>query len=135
MTWRPHSAPGADVGSCLRVGVTADGAATFVWTALSPVITAGGKPKLDAKGGIDLYAAPHVGERLWPYFRWSGSPRSVAYRWQRCDAAGRCLDISGATRIVYYVRAADAGKRLRVVATARSGGGSTSTSLTTKPVR
>jgi hypothetical protein len=51
------------------------------------LITAGGPPVLQAKGGIE-----RVGMLLQPYFRWGGSPRSVRYAWQRCTPA-RCVDI------------------------------------------
>jgi hypothetical protein len=132
---RPHGQPGYDVGNRLRVGVTADHAVTFVWTALSPVVTAGRPPQLMSKGGIDPYVSPHVGARLDAYFNWGGAPRSVRYAWQRCGAAGRCVDIAGATARVYRVRAADVGSSLRVVSLAASGGGVATASQQTKPVR
>jgi len=133
-TVRPHGEQGYDVGVRLRAGVTVDHGRTWLWSPLSPVITAGGLPPLQAKGGIDPYTPPRVGMLLRPYFRWGGSPRSVRYAWQRCGAV-RCIGIPGATRPSYRVRRADVGKRLRIVSTATSGGGSASTSLTTKPVR
>jgi hypothetical protein len=133
-TVRPHGQQGYDIGVRLRVGVTADHGYSFAWSAATPVITAGGRPHLQTKWGIDPYTPPHVGMRLTPYFKWAGAPRSVTSRWQRCSLT-RCVDISGATQLTYRVRAADIGSRLRVVSTASSGGGSASASLTTKPVR
>ena len=132
---RPHGQPGYDVGVRLRAGVTADHAVTFVWTALSPVITAGRPPVLVSKGGIDPYTPPHVGMRLDPYFTWGGAPRSVRYRWQRCRGGGRCVDIAAAAGRVYRVQPADIGSSLRVVSTAVSGGGVATASQTTQPVR
>jgi hypothetical protein len=132
---RPHGQQGYDIGVRLRVGVTADHAVTFVWTPLSPVITAGRAPQPRTKGGIDPYTPPRVGQRLVPYFTWDGAPRSVSYRWQRCGFTGRCVAIAGATRVAYRVVPADVGSRLRIVATATSGGGSASVSQTTMPVR
>ena len=132
---RPHGQPGYDIGVRLRVGVTADHAVTFVWTALSPVITAGGVPAVQSKGGIDPYTPPRVGMRLDPYFNWGGAPRSIHYRWQRCGVTGRCSDIAGAAQRTYRVTTADLGSRLRIVSTATSGGGSASASQITQPVR
>ena len=133
-TVHPHGQQGYDVGVRLKVGVTADHAVTFVWTALSPVITAAARPQLQTKGGIDPYTPPRIGMLLQPYFNWAGAPRSVTYRWQRCGVT-RCVDIPGATKLDYRVRAADIGSRLRIVSTAAAGGGSASASETTKPVR
>jgi hypothetical protein len=133
LTVRPKSNPGADVGARLKVGIMAFGAPGMVWTPLSPVITAAGRPKLSAKGGIDAYTRPRVGQLLYPFFNWEGAPRSVTYRWQRCGVT-RCDDIPGATRIRYRVQHADVGRRLRIVSTARGGSGAASASLTTKPV-
>jgi len=132
-TVRPGRAQGADVGVRLRALVAAsDG--DWVWTPLSPVITAGARPTVQTRGGIDPYTPPRVGMLLQPYFKWDGAPRSVSYRWQRCTVT-RCVDIAGATRLDYRVRAADVGSRLRIVSTATSGGGSASASQTSKPVR
>jgi hypothetical protein len=134
-TVRPHGEQGYDIGVRLRAGVTVDHGRTWLWSPLSPVITAGGRPALLAKGGIDPYAQPRVGTLLRPYFKWGGSPRSVRYAWQHCGAV-RCADIAGATRPAYRVRRADIGNRLRIISTATSGGGSSaSASQTTKPVR
>src|SRR5262249_17300982 len=133
-TVRPHGQQGYDVGVRLRAGVTVDHGRTWLWSPLSPVITAGGPPALQAKGGIDPYTPPRVGPLLQPDFKWGGSPRSVRYAWQRCRTA-RCVDIPGATRPAYRVRRADVGSRLRIVSIAASGGGSASASQTTKPVR
>jgi len=131
-TVKPHGQPGYDVGNRIKVGVTADSGFSFVW-AVSPVITAGGRPQVQRKGGIDPYTPPRVGLLLQPYFEWGGSPRSVRYQWRRCGIAS-CVDIPGATRLDYRVGAADVGKRLRIVSTATAGGGTASAWLTTKPV-
>jgi hypothetical protein len=129
MTVRPHGQQGYDVGNRIRVGVTVDAGVTFIWVA-SPVITAGVKPQVQRKGGIDPYTQPHVGMLLQPYFYWDGAPRSVSYRWQRCGVSG-CVDIPGATRLSYRVTAADVGSRLRVLSTATAGAGTGSASMTT----
>ena len=60
---------------------------------------------------------------------------SFAYAWQRCDAAGTCVAVPGATQQTYAVTAADAGSTLRVVVTAANAvGQTTSTSAPTAPV-
>jgi hypothetical protein len=131
-TVRPHGQPGYDVGNRIRVGITVNSGLSFVW-AVSPVITVGGRPEVQTKGGIDPYTPPHVGVHLEPYFNWGGAPRSVSYRWQRCGIA-KCVDIPGATRLSYRVTPADVGSRLRIVSTATAGGGTATASMTTKPV-
>jgi hypothetical protein len=65
---------------------------------------------------------------------WSDAT-SFAYAWQRCDAAGTCGAIAGATQQTYTVTAADAGSTLRVVVTAANAVGQTTTmSAPTAPV-
>ena len=88
-TIRPGRAQGDDVGVRLRALVAAEGG-DWVWTALSPVISASSRPTVQTKGGIDPYTPPSVGMLLQPYFTWSGGPRSVRYVWQRCGVS-RCV--------------------------------------------
>ena len=61
--------------------------------------------------------------------RWLNAP-GLGFRWERCDAAGACAPIPGATSLRYVVTAADVGSTLQVaviaknaygVVTARSG--------------
>lgn len=69
---------------------------------------------------------------------WSGSaPITYAYQWQRCDAnGGSCSNIIGATRQMYTLTAADVGRTMRVVVTARNAAGSRSrTSVLTAAVQ
>jgi hypothetical protein len=57
--------------------------------------------------------------------RWSGSPTSFAYQWQRCDTlGGGCVPIAGANSFRYTVGSGDVGRRLRVVVTATNADGS-----------
>ncbi len=61
--------------------------------------------------------------------KWSGSPVSYGYQWERCNAAGgECAAIAGATNANYVVASGDAGHTLVAVVTATNGGGSVSTS-------
>jgi hypothetical protein len=57
---------------------------------------------------------------------WSGDGVTFTYQWERCDAAGaNCVAIPGATGQTYTVTAEDAGKRVRVLITAKNGEGTT----------
>jgi hypothetical protein len=56
---------------------------------------------------------------------WAGdNPMTFAYQWLRCDGAGHCADIAGATSKSYRVATADVNSRLRVRVTARNATGS-----------
>jgi Calx-beta domain len=127
----------ADVGSTLRVRVTATnpaGSASAVSppttvVATAPVNTArpaiSGTPTL----GSTLTAAPGT---------WSGSPApTFAYQWQRCDAAGNgCVAIAGATAQTYALQSSDEGATVRVQVTAtNSAGTANAVSPAVGPVR
>jgi hypothetical protein len=116
----------ADVGSTLRVAVTAtnpqgsktaQSAATAVVTAVPapPANTAPPTVAGTPQQGQTLTANPGT---------WTGSP-TFAYQWQRCDSAGTCTDIPGATAQTYVVTPSDIGFSLRVVVTATNAFGST----------
>ncbi|HKI91674.1 MAG TPA: hypothetical protein VJ986_05195 [Gaiellaceae bacterium] len=64
---------------------------------------------------------------------WSGSsPIAVAYRWRRCDTAGKhCSTIRNARNSTYRLTLSDVNHRLRVTATASNSRGRTS--VTTRP--
>jgi hypothetical protein len=94
-------------------GVAAAGTSIPASTAL-PVVS--GEPKV----GAVLTAEPGT---------WLGSPPpSYAYQWQRCELAGACRDITGATRNSYVVVQDDLGKTLRVAVTASNAAGSATVS-------
>jgi len=65
--------------------------------------------------------------------QWSGAPTSFAYGWRRCDRNGAaCVTIPGALALTYRATAADVGRRLRVIVTARNATGpATATSAPT----
>jgi hypothetical protein len=125
-----YVAAGTDVGTTLRVTVTASnaGGSTSVTSAptgvvltappvntLAPVIsgTTGQGQLLSSTNGL-----------------WMNSPMSFSYQWQQCDSAGNnCATINGATSGNYVVQPGDVSQTLRVVVTAyNSGGGSSATS-------
>jgi hypothetical protein len=118
----------ADVGSTLRVRVTAsnaggsasaDSAPTGAVAAAPPVNTTPPTVSGGARQGETATAQPGT---------WSGTPPlSYAYQWQRCDLAGaNCADIPGATGQSYTLTVADVAGRVRVRVTATNAGGSAS---------
>jgi hypothetical protein len=68
---------------------------------------------------------------------WTGpAPISFAYQWRRCDASGQaCANVWKAVNTTYSPTAADAGRTLRIVVTARNAyGAATATSAATVTV-
>ena len=67
---------------------------------------------------------------------WHGvQPVAFEYRWERCGSAGRtCRPVAGAGGRSYRLRAADLGRRLRVVVTARNVAGSGRAASSLAPV-
>ena len=116
---------GADVGSRMRVVVTASngaGSSTAVSSATAPVVGLSQPPVNQTPPTISGTA--QVGQTLTALSgSWSGSPPiSYAYQWRRCDSAGgACVDIAGATAASYVVSAADSGSTLRVRVAASNG--------------
>jgi hypothetical protein len=66
---------------------------------------------------------------------WSNNPTSYAYRWLRCDAAGNgCAQIAGETARRYRLRAADVGRTVVAIVTARNADGAGSANTKPSPV-
>jgi hypothetical protein len=118
----------ADIGSTLRVAVTATNAGgsasatsaqTATATAAPPANTAAPSVSGTAQHGQTLTASNGM---------WSGTtPMTFAHQWRRCDASGAsCSDISGATGTTYTTQQGDVGSTLRVVVTATNSAGSAS---------
>ena len=116
----------ADVGSTLRVAVTASNvagssAATSAQTAAvvrnPPVNTTAPAISGTARDGQTLTASSGT---------WSGTPPiSFAYQWRRCDGGGaNCVDLAGANGSAYVVVSADVGSTLRVIVTGSNLAGS-----------
>src|SRR4051812_6446140 len=125
-----YDATGADVGSTLRIRVTAtnaDGSASAASGAFGPIV----RPQAPvADQPPQMSGAYIVGEELWPdQGSWGDGtgPLSYAYQWQRCDASGStCADVAGATDPSYVIGTADLGSTLRVRVTATNAAGSDS---------
>lgn len=132
----------ADVGSSLRVVVTATSAGGSASAASSPtavVGAAGTKPS--ARPAVltqpQVSGTTTVGQSLLANAgTWSGSPTSFSYQWRRCDANGaNCVDIAAATNPQYTLSPGDIGATLALVVTASGKGGQTSaTTAATAPV-
>jgi hypothetical protein len=101
--------------------------AGHIGTALVPVGVTPPTVTGTAQQGQTLTATPGT---------WSAADATLAYQWQRCDAAGaNCVAVPGATTSTYAVTAADAGTTLRVVVTATNRfGTATATSVQTAVV-
>ncbi|HKB92864.1 MAG TPA: hypothetical protein VKC62_01335 [Gaiellaceae bacterium] len=109
---------GAGLAASVAVGSAATGAttSTSTTTVAPPANTSLPAISGTARDGSLLTASNG---------RWTGSPTSYAYRWQRCDSAGgSCAAIAGANSKQYTVSSADVGHRLRVEVTASNAGGS-----------
>ncbi|MFL5929771.1 MAG: DNRLRE domain-containing protein, partial [Gaiellaceae bacterium] len=131
-TQQSYTLTSADVGSTIRVAVTAansggsagaTSAQTAVVTAAPPVNTALPAITGTAQDGQTLTASTGT---------WSGTaPISYAYQWRRCDSAGSsCADVAGAINATYTLTGADVGSTLRVAVTASNSAGSSGATST-----
>jgi hypothetical protein len=116
---------GADVGSRIRVRVTAtnrDGSTTVASNPTGVVVGPPVNTSIPIVGGSALVGGV---ARVQPG-SWSGrQPISYSYAWLRCNnAGGECAAIAGAAGRSYTVASADIGRRLRVNVTARNAVGS-----------
>ena len=123
----------ADIGSSLRVYITATNAAgtsTGFTNHTFPVIdkkhfapSAVNMPSISGTVAFGLRLSASVGS-------FSGdSPISTKFVWQRCDAIGEsCRRIVGATRATYTPGKADLGSTLRILVTAKNAYGTAAVS-------
>lgn len=67
---------------------------------------------------------------------WSTAPSEITYRWERCNANGRvCVPVPGAVTSSYAVTAADVGRALLAIVSARAGtAAATAFSTASRPV-
>jgi hypothetical protein len=127
-----------DVGFSLRVRVSATNAAGSASAASEPSVAVVPAGRLPVSTTLPrVFGKALVGRTL------TGSPGTVhgprpisfGYQWLRCDKAGVCSNVGGATSRRYTPTAQDTGDTLRVLVTATNAAGSTSAaSLPTAPV-
>jgi hypothetical protein len=133
-TAQTYNAVPADVGSTLRVVVTAENvAAEASSTSLATLVVAPlacsntELPKISGttKDGQILTAIPNAPCGIPPF--------TLSYEWQRCDSAGaNCLAIPTATNATYTLGHGDVGATLRVAVTAENAFGSSSPNVSTQ---
>jgi lysozyme len=127
-----------DVGHSLSVVVAAQSAEGVASTASAPtaaIAAAGTKPSARpaALTRPDVAGLAQAGQTLTAEVgTWSGSPKSFAYQWRRCDGSGgSCVAIAGATLGQYTLTPGDIGATLNAIVTATGAGGSASATTPT----
>lgn len=116
----------AEVGSRIRVRVTATNSSGSQTAASNPTATVKTNAPVNSKGpsvsgsmveGQTVTVNPGT---------WSGAtPITYSYQWLRCNSAGgSCAAIAGATAGTYKLTSSDVGHKIRVNVTARNSGGS-----------
>ena len=138
-TLQTYTLVAADVGSTMRVRVTAtnadgSGSAQSSQTAVVSPVTSSAAPKNTAPPTITGTAK--VAQTLTANEgTWSGNPTGYAFQWQRCDAdVVTCSNVVGAIAKTYLVRIADLGYRLRVRVTARNDKGNATANSALSPI-
>src|SRR6202043_3950178 len=125
-TKQTYSVVQADLGSTIRVAVTATnsaGPSTPASSNQTAEVTLGPVPVNTALPTITGTAK--MGQTLTAgNGSWTESPTGYAYQWQRCDKAGaNCAAISPANKSTYLVAQADVESTLRVTVTATNSAG------------
>ena len=124
-TARTYTPGRPDVGRRLRVRVTGDCSVPVVCSpsskdsgptgVVAPDPLNAGRPELTGEARQGQVLAASTG------FWRSAARLTYSFQWRRCDdAGGACEDIAGATGSGYRLTAADAGRTLRVLVTARN---------------
>jgi hypothetical protein len=121
-----YTVKSADIGSTLRVAVTASNAAgssTPASSSQTAEVKPGSVPANSATPTIT--GAAKTGQTLTAGTgSWTESPTSYTYQWQRCDTTGaNCIPIEGATAPTYAINSPDIGSTLRVAVTASNANG------------
>ncbi|HVE67032.1 MAG TPA: hypothetical protein VNB64_00480, partial [Solirubrobacteraceae bacterium] len=123
-----YTAGHGDVGHTLRVLVTAVNGGGPSAPASSAASAAVAALVPSSKVAPAVIGAPAPGQTLRATDGvWEGSPATLGYQWQSCDASGSgCTNLANASGQSYTVRNEDGGRALRVVVSATNPGGSAS---------
>ncbi len=128
----------ADVGSRIRVAVTARNSVGFATSVSTPTAVV---PEIAPPVNVSpptISGSPQVGQTLTAQGAgtWSGNPFELRFQWLRCDASGgACVPIPGAIAGTYVLASGDVGATIRVAVTARNAAGeTTAVSAPTAPV-
>ena len=125
-TAQNYVAQASDLGSTLRVVVTATNAFGSTPATSAQTTVVGGLPPSNTVLPAITGAATQGQTLAASTGTWAGSPTSFAYRWRDCDTAGaNCVDIAGAASSTYVLQLSDVAHTLRVVVTATNAAGST----------
>jgi len=119
----------ADVGSTIRVSVTASNSAGSATSASPATAVVAGPPANTSLPAIS--GTSQSGQTLTATAgSWSGTaPLTYAYQWQRCNSSGAsCIAIASATGTTYVLASADVGSTVRVSVTASNSAGSSTAS-------
>ena len=118
----------ADVGSTLRVSVTAKNGSGGVAARSAATAVVAAKPGPPVNTALPtIVGSARVGQTLGVTIgAWNGSPNTFAYQWLRCDPAGAaCVAIQGAVGQSYFVTGEDLGSTIGVTVTAGNALGTT----------
>ncbi|HEV2980323.1 MAG TPA: hypothetical protein VGX51_02745 [Solirubrobacteraceae bacterium] len=117
----------ADVGSTLRVAVTASNeAGTSVPVSSAPTAVVGAGTQLPASTSPPtISGSPQQGATLTEaHGTWSGKPTSFSIQWMQCNSLGQaCLAIAKATGSTYTLTPGDVGHEIAVQETAGNSAG------------
>ena len=134
-TGNSHPLGAADVGSTLRVVVTASnggGSATAASPVTAPVLPL---PPANLSAPTISGTAQEGQQLSTTTGTWTGSPTSHAYAWQRSSDGSTWTTIPSAANTTYTLTSTDIGTAIRVLVTATNAGGSaTATSTATASV-
>jgi hypothetical protein len=127
---------GADAGATIRAQVSASnasGSSAPATSSQTAVIAPGTSAPTNIARPV-ISGTPTVGKTLTVSTgKWSESPTSYSYRWQRCNTLGEeCAAIAGATKRAYPLASPDAGSTLRAEVTASNAAGPSAPATTTQ---
>ncbi len=126
-----------DVGSKLKLNVTATNTAGYGVASSNTTAIVGGYPPVSADPPTIAGVAQEGSTLTAGTGTWTGTPPiTFAYQWRRCDSGGvSCLDIVGAMYSTYSPTVLDLGSTLRVAVTGTNvAGSSVAVSAPTAPV-